>query len=176
MAPEMEHKYHTESKESVKTCTKVKTASTPPPVYTKETMTASKPYSKPYSVCPKSKPSMSVSTATVYTTATKTYVASTCTHAHEDKHEDKPCSCKKPKEEKHEKPCPCKHEDKHEEKPCSCKKPKEEKPKEEKPKQEKPKQEKPKKHEENKCHGSLSKGFEVCLFLRSSPHHPRHVR
>jgi hypothetical protein len=83
MKPEMEHKYHTESMESstlvTKTmpasssvCTKVKTASAPPPVYT-----ASKPAS---SVCPKAeiktveKPYTKVETKTVEKPYTKVEV------------------------------------------------------------------------------------------------------
>lgn len=186
MTPEMEHKYHTESKESVKTCTKTKIASASSSVCTKtkavstpssvcsksKTTSASskvctktktstipstvytevetKTVSKPSSVCNKSKSkSMSASTETAYSTLTKTFAASTYSQASPT---PKPCSCKY--EEKHDQPCSCKqkHEHKHEEheqheQPCPCKEHKE---------------------AENKCPGSLSKGFEVCLMFSRS--------
>jgi hypothetical protein len=215
MKPEMEHKYHTESMESstlvTKTmpasssvCTKVKTASAPPPVYTAskpassicpkaETKTVEKPYTKvetktveksytktvekPYikietktiekpASC-KSQP-MSVSTATVGTTLTKTFAVNTCSQAGPT---DKPCSCKHNNEgDKHE--CSCKKTEKHAEEEHGEEEYEEEMHEEEMYAEE---------ETEHKCPGYLSKGFEVCLHLPSPSHlHPHtkpwHVR
>jgi hypothetical protein len=204
MKPEMEHKYHTESMESstivTKTkpapssvCTKTKTASAPPPVYT-----TSKPSS---SVCTKAKttciPSTKVETKTVekpYTkvetkTVEKPYLkveTKTVDKPYtkfETKTVDKPYfkvetkTVEKPTTKTlaastclqagpTDKPCSCKHED---DKPCSCKQKHQDKHEEEQHEDEHHEDEH---HDEteNKCPGYLSEGFEVCLPLPSPLH------
>jgi len=198
MKPEMEHEYHTESMESstivTKTkpasssvCTKAKTASAPPPVYTTskpsssvctkakttcipstrvETKTVEKPYTKiktktvekPASC--KSQP-MSISTATVGTTLTKTFAVNTCSQAGPT---DKPCSCKHNNEdEKHE--CSCNKTEKHGE---------EEYEEMQEEYEEMYGEEMYEEGEtEDKCPAYLSKGFEVCLTPHAKPWHVR---
>jgi hypothetical protein len=216
MKHEMEHKYHTESMESstivTKTkpapssvCTKTKTASAPPPVYTTskpsssvctkakttcipstkvETKTVEKSYTKvevktvekPYTKIEtktvekpascKSQP-MSISTATVGTTLTKTFAVNTCSQAGPT---DKPCSCKHNNEdEKHE--CSCNKTEKHAEEEYEeyAEQYEEEQYEEEMQEEEMHEEE----GTEDKCPGYLYKGFEVCLTPHTKPWHVR---